>query len=404
MTGSLSPIEARAWIDPPTGSYIVQDFPLADCLDLTLVLPTFQESRNIRAALQLVSETLRSVKGLTFEIVVVDDNSPDGTWRLALDEAGAIPELRVMRRVGESGLATAVIRGWQAARGRILGVMDADLQHPPEVLARLVDLASEGTDLVAGSRHVEDGGVGDWSVVRRMVSRTAQLIGLLILPEVVGRVSDPMSGYFLVKRSAIAGRFLNPKGYKILIEVLARGNVKTIAERGYIFRERMEGESKVSTSIYLEYLEHLLRLRFVLLRDSRFVKFCVVGLSGVVVDMAVLFLLSDPRTLHFGLTRSKLVGAEVAILNNFLWNDAWTFASLVPRAPSLRKKFHRFLKFNAICSFGMILGIVLLNIQFNWLGMNRYVANGISILIVTAWNYLVNVHLGWRSTDRSTQD
>jgi dolichol-phosphate mannosyltransferase len=404
MSTSLSPIESRAWIDPPSGPYRVQDSPQADCLDLTLVLPTFQESRNIRATLQLVSETLRAVDGLTFEIVVVDDNSPDGTWRLALEQAEAIPELRVMRRTAESGLATAVIRGWQAARGRILGVMDADLQHPPEVLAGLISLAREGTDLVVGSRHVEDGGVGDWSVIRRMISRTAQLIGLVILPEVVGRVSDPMSGYFLVKRSAIAGRFLNPKGYKILIEVLARGNVKTIAERGYVFRERLEGESKVSTSIYLEYLEHLFRLRCVLLRDSRFVKFCVVGLTGAVVDMTVLYLLSDPRTLHWGLTRSKLVATEVAAINNFLWNDAWTFANLVPEASSLRKKFYRFLKFNAICSLGMILSVVLLNLQFNLLGMNRYIANGIAILAATSWNYFANERLGWRSTGRRSQD
>jgi dolichol-phosphate mannosyltransferase len=401
MKTSLSP---AAWVDPPSGPYIVQDSPQADGFDLTLVLPTYQESRNIRAALQLVSETLRSIEGLTFEIVVVDDNSPDGTWQLALDQAVAIPELRVMRRTAENGLATAVIRGWQVARGRILGVMDADLQHPPEVLTGLVGLSREGTDLVVGSRHVENGGVGDWSVIRRMISRTAQLIGLLILPEVVGRVSDPMSGYFLVKRSAIAGRFLNPKGYKILIEVLARGNVRTIAERGYVFRERMEGESKVSLSIYIEYLEHLVRLRFALLRNSRFLKFCVVGLTGVVVDMGVLYLLSDPRTLHFGLTRSKVAGAEAAILNNFLWNDAWTFANLVPKASSLRMKFGRFLKFNAICSFGMILSVVLLNIQFNWLGMNRYVANCIAILIVTAWNYLANVRFGWRSTDCPTRD
>jgi dolichol-phosphate mannosyltransferase len=402
MNTPLSPVESRAWIDPPSGPYVVPDSPPAGGLDLTLVLPTFQESRNIRSTLELVSETLRSVAGLTFEIVVVDDDSPDGTWLLALDQAEEIPELRVMRRTAEKGLATAVIRGWQVARGRILGVMDADLQHPPEVLAGLTELMLKGADLAVGSRHVEEGGVGDWSMIRRVISRTAQLIGLMILPEVVGRVSDPMSGYFLVKRSAIAGRLLNPKGYKILIEVLARGKVRTIAESGYVFQERQQGESKVSMAIYIEYLEHLLRLRYVLLRDSRLVKFCAVGLSGAVIDMAVLYLLSDPRTLHWGLTRSKILATEVAVINNFLWNDAWTFANLVPKALSFRGKLRRFVKFNAICSLGMMLSVILLNLQFNLLGMNRYVANGIAILAAASWNYFANERLGWRSTDRST--
>ncbi len=408
METPFASIEIRAdfpaRIDPPTGPYVVPDSPPAGGLDLTLVLPTYQESRNIRATLELVAMTLRSVPGLSFEIVVVDDNSPDGTWRLALDEAEAIPELRVMRRTAESGLATAVIRGWQVARGRVLGVMDADLQHPPEVLAGLIDRVQRGADLAVASRHVEDGGVGDWTVIRRIISRTAQLIGLVILPEVVGRVSDPMSGYFLVKRSAIAGRTLNPKGYKILIEVLARGGARVIAELGYVFQERQEGASKVTAAIYLQYIEHLLRLRWLLLRESRFVKFCAVGLSGVVVDMGVLYLLSDPRTLHWGLTRSKLLAIEAAMLNNFLWNDAWTFADAVPEARPLYAKFHRFLRFNAICTMGAVLSVVLLNLQFNLLGMNRYVANGIAILAATAWNYFASAHFGWPSAGRETRD
>jgi dolichol-phosphate mannosyltransferase len=178
-----------------------------------------------------------------------------------------------MCRTSEAGLATAVIRGWQAARGQILGVMDADLQHPPAVLAQLIQAVQRGSDLAVASRHVENGGVGDWNLFRRIVSRTAQMIGLLILPEVLGRISDPMSGFFMVKRSAIAGRQLNPTGYKILIEVLARGNVRSISEVGYVFLERQEGESKVSLAIYMQYLLHLLRLRIALIRNSRPVRF-----------------------------------------------------------------------------------------------------------------------------------
>ena len=244
----------------PAGPFTV---PLgtATGINLSLILPTFNEAKNIRSTVYTTANILRNIPGLSFELIVVDDNSPDETWRLALAEACSIPELRVMRRTGEAGLATAVIRGWQAARGSILAVMDADMQHPPEVLTELVNAMKSGADLAVGSRHVENGGVSDWSLLRRMISRTAQLIGLLILPKVVGQVADPMSGYFMLKREAIAGRALNPTGYKILIEVLARGNAGKVAEVGYVFRERQEGESKVSIRIYFQYLQHLIRLR-----------------------------------------------------------------------------------------------------------------------------------------------
>jgi dolichol-phosphate mannosyltransferase len=105
----------------------------------------------------------------------------------------------------------------------VLGVIDADLQHPPELLLKLWGEIKRGGDLAVASRHVEGGGVSDWSVIRRFLSRGAQTLGLIILPEVIGRVSDPMSGYFMVRRRCIAGRTLSPLGYKILIEVLARG-------------------------------------------------------------------------------------------------------------------------------------------------------------------------------------
>jgi dolichol-phosphate mannosyltransferase len=242
---------------------------------------------------------------------------------------------------------------------------------------------------------VDDGGVSEWSLFRRIISRAAQLIGLVLLPEVVGRVSDPMSGYFMLDRRTIAGRALNPTGYKILIEILARGSAIKISEIGYVFQERQSGESKVTAAIYLQYLQHLCRLRATLLYHSRFGCFCLVGLSGVVVDMTLLFFLSDPRMLHWGLTRSKLIAAEIAIVNNFQWNDAWTFADLT----SSGKKVRRFLKFNVICVMGLVLNVALLNIQFNWLGINRYLANAIAILVATFWNYLLNKQFGWRSSE-----
>ncbi len=375
----------------------------------SLVIPTYNEGQNIKDIVGLLSDLLDQAIPDDHELIVVDDNSPDRTWELAQALKPDYPKLRVMRRVEERGLSSAVIRGWQAARGQVLGVIDADLQHPPEVLPKLLAAIERGADLAVASRHVEGGGVSEWSLARRFLSRGAQVLGLIVLPNVVGRVSDPMSGYFLVRRRAIAGPILNPMGYKILIEVLGRGNVGQIAEVGYVFQERQEGESKVTSKQYTEYLLHLLRLRsrgrIGRLRQrlrfpmGRFIRFGCVGLSGVFVDMAVFYLLSDPTTLAWGLTRSKIIAAEAAIINNFLWNDRWTFGDIASRQKGWRRRFKRLVKFNLICLAGLILNVLLLNLLFNLFGINRYVANLIAIAIVTLWNFWMNLKLSWRVTD-----
>ena len=131
---------------------------------------------------------------------------------------------------------------------------------------------------------------------------------------------------------------------------------------------------------------------------DRFLRFAIVGASGVVVDMGLLFLLSDPHTLGWGLTRSKIVGAEAAIINNFLWNDAWTFQDVARAQKRVSAKLGRFAKFQVICLVGLALNAALLNLQFNMLGVNRYVANAIAIALVTVWNFWLNVKFGWRVT------
>jgi dolichol-phosphate mannosyltransferase len=395
-----TPPDAAGLTGCPTGPLIVPVQPPAGGapLRLSLVIPTYNERKNIAELIGQLSALLDPILGAAYELLVVDDDSPDRTWELAAEIAARVPRVRVIRRQGEKGLSTAVIRGWQAARGEVLAVIDADLQHPPEASVALFRALEPHVDLTVGSRHVEGGGVSDWSFSRRILSRGAQLVGLLLLPGVLGRISDPMSGLFMLRRSALAGVELHPLGYKILLEVIGRGRIRSIAEVGYVFRERTGGESKVTWRLYPQYLRHLLRLRFGLPETRRFFRFLLVGLSGLLVDMAVLFVLSDPRSLHFGLTRSKVVAAELAIVNNFLWNDAWTFRDLVGRQRGLRLKLRRFVKFNLICGAGLLLNVALLNVQFNWLHVNRYLANLIGIGVVTLWNYWFNLKLSWRGS------
>jgi dolichol-phosphate mannosyltransferase len=387
----------------PSGDLAIAEFPIATNttysrqLKLSLILPTYKEGQNIAKIVGILSELLDKKIPNQYELIVVDDNSPDDTWKIAQEITPNYPQLRVMRRIKEKGLSTAVIRGWQVARGEILGVIDADLQHPPEVLYQLLDEMDKGAELAVASRHVEGGGVSEWSAVRRFLSRGAQLLGLVILPEVIGRLSDPMSGYFMVRRSAIVGKKMSPVGYKILIEVAARGKIRWIAEAGYVFREREAGESKVTWKQYIEYLQHLIKLRFSLWPIEKFFRFGVVGFSGVFVDFTIYYLLRN--FLNFDLLPSGAISAEVAIVNNFIWNDLWTFGDISRRQLGKRQRLKRFLKFNLICLFGMLLNLSILSLLAKVLGINEYIAKIIAIAFVTVWNFWINLKLSWRVTD-----
>ncbi len=228
---------------------------------LSLVIPTYNESKNITPLIERVTQSLKKFTD-SFEIIVVDDDSPDGTWRVAQGLTKNNHRLRVIRRIGEKGLATAVAAGWREAKGEVLGVIDGDLQHPPETLPeqaqklavgslqrfvrqQVVQTDLELADVVVASRNEGKGGVSDWSFIRRFLSWSGALLATLMLPGILKTVRDPMSGYFLIKRSVIESVNLKPKGYKILVEVLARGKYKTVVEVPYVFDDRKECCSKL---------------------------------------------------------------------------------------------------------------------------------------------------------------
>lgn len=384
---------------PPVVPLQIPPLSCPSPVQLSLVIPTYNEASSIGSLVRQLCAHLDTILPGVYELIVVDDNSPDHTAKLAQELQEEFPQLSVICRQRERGLATAVVRGWQAARGEVLGVMDGDLQHPPEIVLKLWPLIQKGADLVVGSRYAPSGGVSHWSLGRRIVSRGAQWIGLVLLPGVFSRVSDPLSGLFLVRRQAIAGIPLNPKGYKLLIEVLARGRVKTIAEVGYIFQERQNGESKIQLQTCLQYLHHLMVLRFSLGQVGSFLRFSTVGLSGTLVDMALLYVLHDPTNLGWDLITSKLVASEVAILNNFLWNDLWTFRHVTRLQPGPWNRLQRLAKFNVICLIGLVLNTSLVTLLSERLGIHYLLANLIAIGVVVFWNFYLNSKLSWRSAE-----
>jgi dolichol-phosphate mannosyltransferase len=251
------------WVIPaPTGPLAVPPAGPRPRPLLSLVVPTLNEGENIAGFLGEVRRTLDEALPGQYEIVVVDDDSPDRTWETAARLTIGFPELRVVRRCGETGLARAVIRGWQVARGDVLGTINADFQHPPATLAAMI-ARLDGADLVVATRHGDGGSLGDWGFTRRVASWGAAAIGRLVLPEVFARLSDPLSGCYLVRRGAIEGVELAPLGYKSLMEVMVRGAVGPVHECGYQMRRRTRGKSKVHALHPLLFIRHVLCLRAV---------------------------------------------------------------------------------------------------------------------------------------------
>lgn len=215
---------------------------------ISVVVPTYNEAGSVPK----LAERLRdALAGHEWELVIVDDGSPDGTANIAEALAPRIP-VRVVRRGGKAGLASAVLAGFAAATGDVLVVMDADLSHPPEVVPVLVGAIEGGADLAVGSRYVQGGGVADWPFRRRAVSRIACLMGNALVP-----VRDATSGFFGLRRSVIDGVQLNPIGFKIGFEVIARGRYRTVVEVPYTFRDRELGASKFGRREIAQYVVQL---------------------------------------------------------------------------------------------------------------------------------------------------
>jgi dolichol-phosphate mannosyltransferase len=281
----------------------------------SLVLPTYNERPNVPGALARVARSLDAA-GHSFEIIVVDDDSPDETWKVAEEIAATDPRIRVLRRRGDRGLATAVAAGWRLARGRVLGVMDADLQYPPETLPTLLEaLDRAGADIAICSRYAPGATVQHWSAMRWVISWSARLVGRLLLPGPLHGIADPGAGYFLVRRHVIEGVDLRPRGFKILIEVLARGRHTAVVEVGLPYEGRKEGQSKFRGRQVVEYLAHLTDLARDTGEGARSIRRVAVELGAATLGLGVLWALAAAEGVPYLIAAA--VAAEVAILGAF---------------------------------------------------------------------------------------
>ena len=217
---------------------------------ISIVVPTYNEAENLENLVYGVFEL-----GLDLELIIVDDASPDGTGEIADGLRGKFPNLRVIHRT-ERGLASAVVEGFTAAEGEILGVIDADFSHPLEAVPRVIAPISDGyADVSVGSRYVPGGEIHGWNWIRKLTSR-----GAILLARPLTRVKDPVSGFIFLRKEVLDGVSLSPTGYKIGLEILVKSRYSRAVEIPYTFKNRDTGKSKLSIREYWNYIVHLTRL------------------------------------------------------------------------------------------------------------------------------------------------
>lgn len=360
-------------------------------VSLSVILPTYNESENIRRVLERID---RALGGVRYEAIVVDDGN-DGTDRIVAEIARSSPHVRLIHREGLRGLASAVVEGIEAARGVVVCVLDADLQHPPETLPVMVEaLERTGADLVVASRYIQGGRYETFTAMRRLTSRVATTLARLLLHR-ARLVSDPLSGFFAFRRSTVEDTELRPLGYKILLEILARGRIARVAEVPYEFDARTAGQSKLTLRQNLEYLRHLARLVTAHPDDLRFLRFALVGASGILVNTAVLWALAARLSVHYLYAGAAAIA--VATTWNFLLNDAFTWRDR--RSASIRRKATRYLQYWAVTGVGSGLHLVILY-ALTTLGIPYLLSNLAGIGAAVAWNYRTNARWTWKSPEQ----
>jgi dolichol-phosphate mannosyltransferase len=359
---------------------------------ISLVIPTYKEASVIQETLRRAAGVLQAT-GEEFELIVVDDASGDGTAELVEALNSELP-VRVLRRPGRLGLATAVVDGWGIARGDVLGIMDADLQHPPETLGALVAaLRAKNADLAVASRYVAGGGTSGWSWIRRLISWAGVRLGAAAVPWTLGDVKDFGSGMFLVRAAVIAGVELKPLGIKTLLEVLAKGKYRTLVEIPYTFQGRARGESKLGARQHIEYLQHLARVGAASGELAIWVRYAAVGLLGAAVNLGAVYLAAEYARWRLGLALP--VAIQLALFSDFLGNNSVTFgagrAGTGPSAGVLA----RFSRYERLGLPGAVLNGSVAFVVAR-LGLPLLAAAAIGVLTAALWNFVLNVPSIWR--------
>jgi dolichol-phosphate mannosyltransferase len=355
--------------------------------ELSIIVPTFNERENIA---ELIGRLVICLGDRSWEVIFVDDDSPDGTADAVREHAAADSRVRCLQRIGRRGLSSACVEGMLASTARYLAVIDADLQHDERLLPQMLDtLKQSDADIVIGSRYAPGGDIGDWDARRARMSRLAMRLSRVLVP---AELTDPMSGFFMMRRSVLEGsaRRLSAIGFKILADVFASfPRPLRFKELPYRFSVRRAGESKLDSVTAWDYLMLLLDKLIGRWIPVRFLAFSIVGATGVAVHFAVLTLVFQ------GLHRSFVAGQAAAMLCAMTFNYA---VNNVLTYRDRRLKGARWLRgwasFVLACSIG---GVANLGVASTVYGFGRgwFPAAVAGILIGAVWNYAVTMMLTW---------
>jgi len=297
-------------------------------IDISIIIPTLNEKENINELVKRIIESLNDIK---YEIIFVDDGSKDGTIEGIEKLKKEYKNIKLVERGYRKGLSSAFIDGLKYSNGKYVVLMDADLQHPPELLKKMYEKALEGYDLVIASRYIEGGKIENWNIIRELISKTSKIIAYILLPETL-KVRDPLSGYFLIKKDLLDNfNVSNPFSYKVLLDILVKVNYNKLIELPYTFKEREHGKSKLGKKVIFSYLKQV----FLLFDVSQFIKFYLVGLSGIVINLLTLYLLISYLPFYI----SSFLAILISIIWNFILNDLFVFKI------KKRKILERFLLF-----------------------------------------------------------
>ena len=363
--------------------------------DLAIVLPTFNERGNVGP---LVDRLEKALVGIHYEVIFVDDDSPDGTADAVRRIAERHDNVRVLHRIGRRGLSSACIEGILAASAPYVAVMDADLQHDETILPEMLRrIREENLDLVVGSRNIAGGSMGQFAAWRVKLSQLGKRLSLMGAEH---PLSDPMSGFFMVRFTAFE-RFahrLSAIGFKILLDiVLSAGPGLRIGEVAYRFRQREHGESKLDIMVGLEYFELLVDKHFGDLVNVRFVLFGMVGALGVGVHLLILRALLRVGGLSFA--KGQAITTMIVMILNYVLNNSVTY-----RDRRLRgwKFWGGLLTFCLACGLGVVANVAISNEAFHR-GVPWVLAALTGLLFSAIWNYGVTSVTTWRQARRSSE-